>query len=152
MDQDISSQNLFGLNVDQSIKAHLYETAKWGRFLAIVGFIFCGLIVVLGFVMASTFDNLAGTGVETYGDQSPLQGAGIAMMVVYIFMALLNFFACLFLLRFANKMKIALVADDQTRFNESFQQLKSLFRYVGILTIILIAFYLLATVANLMTA
>ena len=40
MDQDISSQNLFGLNVDQSIKAHLYETAKWGRFLAIVGFIF----------------------------------------------------------------------------------------------------------------
>ncbi len=27
------------------------ETAKWGRFLAIMGFVFCGLMVVAGIAM-----------------------------------------------------------------------------------------------------
>jgi hypothetical protein len=37
--------SLFGFGIDQSSRAHLAEAAKWAKFLAIVGFVMCGLIV-----------------------------------------------------------------------------------------------------------
>jgi uncharacterized membrane protein (DUF485 family) len=64
----------------------------------------------------------------------------------------LYFFPCLFLFRFASKMKHALAANDQAQLNTSFQNLKSLFRFVGILTIIFLAFYAIAIVFGLLGA
>ena len=46
------------LEVDNVVAAHLYETAKWGKFLAIVGFVFCGLIVLAGIYLAVAVSSL----------------------------------------------------------------------------------------------
>ena len=144
MEQEIQNQGpLFGLSIDPLIKSHLSETARWGKFLSIIGFIFCAFIALVGIFFVSIF----GTVDKRYGSfDGPSIGAalGPAVMVIYILIALLYFFPCLFLLRFSNKMKTALATDNQADLTMSFQNLKVLFRYVGILTIIVVSLYLLA--------
>ena len=49
-------------------------------------------------------------------------------------------------------MKTALASNDQVVLNTSFQNLKACFRFVGILTIIMIAFWLLAVIVGLLGA
>ena len=136
------NSEIFGLQVDPVIKSYLAETAKWGRFLSILGFILCGLIVLIGIFAGSIFSMF---GSATIGGESPIGASGFAsvMVVLYILIALLYFFPCLYLFRFSNKMKTALYGNSQEDLTESFQNLKSLFKFVGILTIIILAIYAL---------
>ncbi len=139
---DQSSQSpLFGLTIDQSGRGHLLEASKWAKFLAIVGFVGCGLVVCFGIFMALNFENLQR---RSYSDTPIFPGFGAFVGFAYIIGAVLYFFPCLFLLRFSNKMKAALASDDQEHLTSSFQNLKILYRYKGILTIIALAIYLLA--------
>jgi len=146
MEQDTQSQQpLFGLSIDPAIKSHLSETASWGRFLAIIGFIACGLLVVVGIFFVSVVGTM-GARYGSYDGPSLTSAFGPAIMVVYIIAAILYFFPCLFLLRFSNRMKTALAADNQADLTVAFQNLKALFRFVGVLTIIVLSLYLLALI------
>jgi hypothetical protein len=151
MDQNQDS-TLFGLSVDPISKAHLAEAARWARFLAIVGFIVCGLIVIVGIFFGSFFSTMNSSYSRYDSDTNVAGSLGAAMAVVYILVAVLYFFPTLFLYRFAAKMKVALLSDDQDTLNVSFQNLKKMFRYVGILTIILLSFYAIALVFALIAA
>lgn len=142
--QNHVQEPLFGLSIDPVIKSHLAETARWGKFLAIVGFVLCGLIAIGGIVMASTFGSVERTYGNTGMDAAFGRTFGSVFIVVYLIVAVLYFFPCLFLLRFSAKMKSALTADNQTDLTLSFQNLKVMFRYVGILTIIALSFYAIA--------
>ena len=42
------SSNLFELQLDQPSINYLSEAARWSRFLSIIGFIYCGLMVIFG--------------------------------------------------------------------------------------------------------
>jgi hypothetical protein len=128
-----TEQNLFELQVDHETTGYLSETAKWAKFLSIVGFVMCGLIVV-----AALF---AGT-IATLNPFAGTMGAGGFMQIVLLLaMAALYFFPCLFLFNFARKMQFALRNNDQINLNDSFRNLKSNFKFVGILTIVILSFY-----------
>ena len=43
------------LQVTPQAQSYLTESAKWGKFLAIMGFIFCGLMVILAFFVPALF-------------------------------------------------------------------------------------------------
>jgi len=144
MEQE-QNPSLFGLNIDASSKSFLAETARWGKFLAIIGFIFCGIIIIAGIIVASNTSEIS-KAFNRYGDESPFKSLGMALAVIYILGALIYFFPCLFLLRFSNHMKTALATDDQVNLNTSFRNLKSLFKFVGICTIIFISFYILLAI------
>lgn len=134
--------SLFGINIDQAGRGHLSEAARWARFLAIVGFIMCGIIVLIGL----SFGSIMGTLGDRYGTGYPdysAPGLGAVMAVYYIAIALLYFFPCLFLYRFGAKMKQALAANNQEIVNTSFQNLKACFRFLGIVTIIILCFAIL---------
>ena len=148
MEQD-QSTSLFGLNIDPSSKAHLNEAAKWAKFLAIMGFIVCGLVVVFGIFAGSIFSRMSTY--RSFDSNMEINSSGFAAAaaIVYILIAVLYFFPCLFLFRFAVKMKTALMSDDQNTLNTSFQNLKKTFRYVGVLTIIVLSFYILALIVGL---
>ena len=142
MEQNQNSSS--GLGIDQSTFEHLTEAARWARFLAIAGFVFCGLIALFGMfantffsLMTSRLSNELTNANELYG------GMGVFMAVLYIGMALLYFFPCLYLFRFANYMKVAAATSKQENLDKSFQNLKIMFRFVGILTIIVLCLYLL---------
>jgi len=79
-------------------------------------------------------------------------GMGAFVSVFYILMALLYFFPCLYLFNFASKMQIALRNNDQDHLNESFKNLKSTFRFVGILTIVSLGLGLLVFVLGMIGA
>ena len=145
--------SLFGFGIDQSSRAHLSEAAKWAKFLAIVGFVMCGLIVV----MAIFFGSFLATMSSSFNDESRSSaaltgGMGAFVAIFYIGIAILFFFPYLFLFRFATRMKAALNTNDQLTLNTSFQNLKIMFRYVGILTIVMLSFYALAILMLIATA
>lgn len=144
MEQNQDS-SLFGLNVDQAGRAHLAEAARWARFLAIVGFVFCALIVLVGLFFGSLMGTLSGRyGGNPYGDVTATPGLTAVMAIYYVVVALIYFFPCLFLFRFATKMKLSLASNDQEVLNTSFQNLKATFRYMGIVTIVMLVFVILA--------
>ena len=148
--QDLS---LFNLNLDQTGRSHLAEAARWAKFLSIVGFIMCGIIVLVGVFFGSVFSTLtSGYGNSPYDDLSASAASGLGTMaaVFYIIFALIYFIPTLFLYRFATKTKTALASNDQVVLNASFQNLKACFRFVGILTIIMIALWLLAMIVGLL--
>ena len=145
MDQ---TPSLFSLSIDPSSKEHLSEAAKWARFLAIVGFVFLGFIVIAGIFISVTLSS-----VDSYGDptiRSSGLGArlGAGAAILYMILALIYFFPLLFLLRFANATRTALASNDQELMVQSFLNLKRFLRYVGILTIIVLALMALSIALN----
>jgi hypothetical protein len=88
-----SNTALFTLTIDSVTKTNLAETARWARFLAIVGFIFLGLTVLSGLLVSATFSRMGTTDNGT-GLGSVAGIAGIGMAVTYIIFALIAFFRC----------------------------------------------------------
>ena len=136
--EENTSTNLFELHIDHQSSAFLSETARWTKFLAILGFIFCGLCLLVAlfgqsFIMSSF---------NRYG----LEGgsiSGVFVSIFYIVFAVVCFLPFLFLYRFGNKMQIALRNNDQSQLTSSFGNLRAYYRFIGILTIVMIALYLL---------
>ena len=146
MDQN-QSPSIFGLGVDPESKAHLAEVARWARFLAIVGFVMCGLIVLAGFFAGSLMSSMTSRYPTGFGRAYRMNSSMSTMIsVLYILFAILYFFPCLYLFRFANFMKAAIASEDQENLNKSFLNLKAMFKFVGILTIIIISLYVLAII------
>lgn len=127
-----SNQNLLNsdLQIDQSSHIYLSETARWANFLSIVGFVLSVILAIAGLFMGV----FLGSTSSTYGNSSFI-GAGFAA-VFYLIIAALYFVMSLFLYRFASKMKMALYTNDQETLNNSFLNLKNLYKMMGILTII----------------
>jgi hypothetical protein len=145
MTQETSS-NLFELQIDQQAASYLGETAKWAKFLAIMGFIVCVIVVIAGIVVGAFMGTAAST---LGGDSAPFasrmgSSLGGAIAIVYILVSLLYFFPCFYLFKFASKMQVAIRGNDQNQLISSFANLKSCFKFLGILTIIILSFYLLA--------
>lgn len=136
-----SNQSLFSLTIDPVTKAHLSETARWGRFLAIIGFVFLVLMVVA--IIGILVYMGSGNAQLPEGGAALFPGFGVAMAVYYIIIAAIWFIPLLYLLRFSNAMRTALYGNDQQALNTSFMNLKSCFKFVGIVTIILLVLSLL---------
>ena len=142
---------LFEMSVSAESRSHLGETAKWAKFLAICGMIGIVLMIVFGIYISFAVSKQAAEFDELYRKQGvgfSSKGLGAGMMVMYILIGLLYFFPCLFTLQFANKMKSALISNDSLLLSESFRSLKKTFRYMGVLTIIGLAFFLIALVTG----
>ena len=128
------------LQVSPVSQSFLTEAARWGKFLSIAGFIFCGFIIVTSFFIPTIYSNLSrlnGLAPEL------INSAAYSVSILYLIAALVLFFPCLFLYRFSVKMKIALTTISQENFEGSLKNLKSLFKFYGIITIILLSFYAL---------
>ena len=131
------------MNIDPVTKTHLNETARWARFLAILGMIVLVLGLVVAMMGATVFTRFFGfsTGLDDEASGGGLGAVRIGMVVGTLILSAIIFFPLLFLLRFANGMRRAIAANDQNRLNESFQNLKVYFRYLGILAIIFLVLY-----------
>jgi hypothetical protein len=138
-----TNQNLFDLQIDHQSNVYLNEAAKWGKFLAIMGFIFCGLILIVA-LFAGTFmaSMMQGFG----GAEAGLAGV---VTVVYVVIALVYFFPCLYLYNFSTKVQAALRSNQQDALNVSFRNLKSCFKFLGILMIVMLSFWVLAIIIGI---
>ncbi len=136
-----------GVNLTEEIKSYLYESAKWGKFLSIVGFVSIGLIVIFMLIMIFAGGAAMLSGL---GESAVFAGLGMGFIVIfYGLMIAMYFFPTLFLYRFSTKMKIALDANDQQSLSESFKNMKSVLKFWGIFTAIIIGFYAVGILASL---
>lgn len=140
-----SNVNLFDLQLDQTGSMYLKEMGKWARFLSIVGFVFCG-IIVLGAVFAGSF---IASSLSQAGGGAMAQGLGGFITVLYLLIGLLCFFPCFYLFNFSSKVKIAIANNDLETLNGSFRNLKSYFKFIGILTIVMLSFWVLLILLQL---
>lgn len=130
--------NFEELNITQHAKALLAETAKWTKFLSILGFIGIGFIVIVALFAGSILGVLSNApGMDAFR----AVGAGM-ITVFYLIIALIYFFPVLYLYRFSHKLKNALNSSDNTYLTEAFSNLKSHYKYIGIFAIVMICFYI----------
>jgi hypothetical protein len=129
---ETSTTSLFELQVDHEASIYLKEAARWAKFLAILGFIWCGVFILIGFSAGSIRTFTTYKNVETEYET----GYRAGYTIVYIIMALLYFFPCLYTFNFAAKVQNALRNNDQHLLNQSFRNLKASYRFLGILAII----------------
>ncbi|HLO37268.1 MAG TPA: DUF5362 family protein [Lacibacter sp.] len=139
---DQNETTMFKLEVEETSTRFLSETAKWAKFLSIVGFVVVGIIAIAAIFAGTLLSSLPGFG-ESTAASSLAGGMSIMITVIYLLIALLYFFPCLYTFRFSTKMKKALAENNQELLNSSFENLKSCFKFMGIMTIILLSFYAL---------
>ena len=146
-----STVEKFELQVNESAKGFLNEAAKWAYFLSILGYIGVGFIVLAAIFAGAIF--------TTIGQMMPLEqmgmfssAFGIIMTVVYLLIAALYFFPIYYLNRFASKLKAALRDNNSETLANSFEYLKSHYKFIGILALITLCFYGLIIVFVIITA
>lgn len=122
--------------IDETGKAHFLEMAKWTKFLAIMGFIMMGIMIVAGLFMGSIFASLPG-----YNTVGALSGIGFA--VFYTLISAIYFYPVYALYKFSTLIKQALAYNDTAIFNEAIAYKKNMYKYMGILMIIILAMYAL---------
>ncbi len=137
------------LQVSPQAQSYLAESAKWGKFLAIMGFILCGIMILVSFLIPTIITNI-----PPYNAMSSQFSSGmrIGMTVLYLCFSVLFFFPAFYLYKFSSKMQIAVKGISQENFDESLMNLKSMFKFYGIFTIILLAFYALAFIVGIVAA
>jgi hypothetical protein len=126
------------LTINNEIKAYLLETSKWGKFLAIVGYVGMGLLLLLGIVFIvgfSIFSSVPGVGF-------PIRIMGL----VYILLSVAYYFPLKYLYNFSIHLKQGINSINQQRVTYGFEYLKSLFKFMGIFTIVVLSIYVLIIV------
>lgn len=138
-----SSFDSFELQITQQAIEFLKETAKWATFLSIMGFIGLGFMILGGIAISAMGSQIADAQ-AAMGQPSPIPMG--AMGILYLVMAALYFFPIMYLFKFASNTKDALASNNTERLTAAFGNLKSHYKFVGILTIIFIAIMILAFV------
>ena len=116
---------------------YLNETRKWGYFLAILGFIFIGIMIVFGLFIGLIFSKFMPPTMAN----SPFPLSFLTPF--YIVLALVYLFPTLYLFRFSTWTKKGVSSMSSGDINQAFKNLKSLFRFIGILTIVMMSLYAL---------
>lgn len=123
------------LEIGQDTLKHLDTLRKWTMFLAVLGFIFFGLIIILGLI--------TGTFLTAFNQSSKTQGIPDAFVfAAFIALALINFFPVLFLFRFSKHSSLAVAHHDTKEMHIAIKNLKRFFIYIGVFLIVVIAVYL----------
>ena len=135
------------LQVSSTSQSFLSEAAKWGKFLSVVGFIFCGLLAIASFFAPRLYSRM-----EAYQSlpAGRATGASVVITLFYLCFAVVLFFPSLYLNKFSAKMKIALNSANQENFEESLLNLKSLLKFYGIFTIIMLSIYVLVFILSML--
>jgi heme/copper-type cytochrome/quinol oxidase subunit 2 len=140
------------IELGQEALGYLDTTRKWTMFFAILGFVFMGLMLVgslaLGSLiggLTSGLSNMEGMeGVEGMGAAKAAGGiASIMMFIVVLIFAVIYFFPLLYLLRFSKHSKKALAEQDAGQLTLALKNMKSYWKYIGILVIIMLAVYVI---------
>lgn len=112
---------------------YLSEASPWLRFIGILGYIGCGIMVISGIVMAATA-NATGELFENFID-FPFWIIGF----LYIPLALLLFFPSHYTFKFGQKIRNYQFSNSNDDLENAFKNNKSLWKFYGILMIVYLA-------------
>lgn len=151
-------------NISQRDATSLERTAKWARFIGIVGFVMVGIMVLCSFFIGAVMswfigmqqDMMSISGMPGVQPELPSELMGMVgafYTVIFLFSALLYFFPSLYMYRFAVRTLNSLKGPfDAVLFHGALDAQRRLYTFMGVLTIVLLAIYGLAFVVILMGA
>jgi hypothetical protein len=113
----------------------LQESAKWSKFMAIIGFIGIGLMVLVSLFMAIGFSSM---GASTMPE---LPFSMSAFSIIYVLFAAIYFFPVYYLYQYATKTSAALHSKNKQLLADGLENLKSHHKFLGIFTLILVSLY-----------
>ena len=124
----------------------LKESAKWCKFMAIVGFVGVGLMVLAALFLLigfSAFDSLSGA------SNFPFPIAGFS--VLYLIIAGIYFFPIYYLYQYATKIPVALHLKNNQLLADGLENLKSHHKFLGIFTLVILSLYALLFLFAILT-
>jgi len=117
----------------------LNTTAKWTKFLAILGFIGLGLMIVGGLFMGFIFTALNNIPTNT-AFPFPMRWLGL----IYFVFAAIYVFPVIYLNNFSNYLSKAVAFRETEYLTIALENIKKHFKYLGILVIVIFGTYILA--------
>lgn len=123
------------LKFSSEIESSLKSSARWGFFLAIVGFVFVLLFLIIGvsmFFVSGVANEYSDFQHMPFPFPFPLVFIGI----LYLLIAIIYFIPSYNLLIFGQKILSGLSQRSQTDIEEGLKNMKRMFIFYGILTII----------------
>jgi len=139
MQQD--NPSIFESNsLSDSAKAHLLETTRWTKFLAILSFIFIALMLI-GFIFMISAGSMMSSASSGMGS-SPWM-----ITIVWLLLGLFYWYPSVMLYKFSNAMKDGLNTANNELVENAFRYQKNFWKYMGIFTIVVISLYLIVIVA-----
>jgi hypothetical protein len=127
-DEILQSQNgTPDLKITPELMMYLSSIATWAKFLAIVGFVVVGLLVVIAICVGAFMSSMN----DLYGAMS-----GVSLTIIYLIIAVIYFFPVMFGYKFAIYLRNAIRSKDTPKLTESFKNLSYYCLYIGVLTII----------------
>lgn len=128
------------LILTKTAQFYLRQLGKWTKFLSIMGFIGSGLMVLMGLA----FGTLIGT-ITRYQNSRPITESFVPFLgFFYISIAVFYFFASRYLYQFGEKLKTGVMYQDPLLIENGCSKLRSLFKMIGITTIVLMVIYVVA--------
>ncbi len=137
---DMPAPQLF---LSPATAAHLRRGAVWARFMAVVGFIGCGVMLLASIAM------LAFSGFLSAYISEMIPYASVILAVLYIVSAVIGFFINLFLYRFADRSIRAVDSSDSALLSSGIRNLTNLFLTSGIILFMSLAIPAIATIIAL---
>lgn len=127
------------IEIEQKTLNNLNTIRKWTMFIAIIGFILLGLLLIIGLI-AGTFLSAFKLGETDLGIPESL-----GLVVVFV-MAVIYFFPVYFLFRFSKHTANAVQTLNKEELHKAFKSLKSYVVYLGVLIILGLSFYVVALI------
>lgn len=143
-DMNLIDDSTFEGGMNSEMKSYLMETAKWGKFISIVCIVIGGLNVLVAIFAGGTIASIAQM-------SEVMIGSGL-ILGFYLFLAAMIIIPSIYLLNFSTKAISSLRSGSEGELTESFRNLKSYFKFVGIVLAIIIGLYALIFVIALLTS
>lgn len=145
MENQNMNEGLFDVELDESIKKLLHDIARWARFIAIFAFIGYGI------ALAEAITNGSPEGSSSLGTYAGRASSILGAIIGGAIGIAIN----IYLLRFGNQTRQAINEANQDMLDKGFNNLRTYFKIIGILAIIMLAFMgiflLLAVLAGSLT-
>lgn len=122
---------------------YLLKAAKWGKFLAILGFIISGLLIAGGIAMSFVLNKASGSD-EMIPINLPF--SPVLLSIIYVIFAGIYLIPVIFLNTFSNNAIKAVNLSSTEKMSASLRNLKNLFVFAGVSTIVLLALYTLSLI------
>ena len=138
---EISQFESLETGLTEESKAFLKETGKWAYFISIVGFIGIGFMILASLFASTLMSGFGQTGIAP----SLITGIYLAMAGVY-------FLPIYYLFNFGNNVKKGFSENDSDKLEIAFKNLKSHYKFIGVLMLIFIGIYILGILGTILAA
>ena len=128
-------------SVSDNMLESLRATRPWVKFLAILGFIVCALMALVSLAFLGGASKMPG----------PMAGVGPMLGVLYLLLVLLYFMPCLYLYKYAGAIS-RIPEGGQAAMEDALARQKSFWKFIGILTAIMLVCELLFIVFGVVAA